>query len=93
MPYGLTSQWTDSFPGRFLAQGGVAPDLYVQPNFAYQVNDKWSVGAGPVFGHSSVELIQALDLVRAGAVRDVNATSAHLGIPQRTEFARATLEG
>ena len=91
-PYGLTSQWTDEFPGRFLAKKAALATLYVQPNVSYALNDKWSIGAGPIFGHSHVELIQALDLSEQ-ATTTPGVTFANLGIARRTEFARATLEG
>jgi len=62
VPYGLTSQWTDDFPGRFLAKKASLKTIYVQPNFSYQFAENWSIGGGPVIGHSTVELIQAIDL-------------------------------
>jgi long-chain fatty acid transport protein len=92
VPYGLTSQWRDDFPGRFAAKKASLQTIYVQPNFSYQVTDSWSVGGGPVFGHSTVELVQGLDLstlpTSAGG-----PTFGQLGVPKRTEFARATLKG
>jgi long-chain fatty acid transport protein len=91
VPYGLTSQWTDSFPGRFQAKKASLKTLYIQPNFAYQLSDKWSVGGGPVIGHSNVELIQALDL--SSQVAAPGVTFAQLGIAKRTEFGRAKLKG
>jgi long-chain fatty acid transport protein len=91
-PYGLTSQWTDSFPGRFVAKKASLAAVYVQPNVSYALNDKWSVGGGPIFGYSSVELIQALDLSEQSTTTP-GVTFAQLGIPRRTEFARAQLEG
>jgi long-chain fatty acid transport protein len=92
VPYGLTSQWTDSFPGRFQAKKAALATIYVQPNIAYQINDKWSVGGGPVFGHSTVELIQALDLSEQ-ATTTPGVTFRQIGIAARTEFAKANLEG
>jgi long-chain fatty acid transport protein len=91
VPYGLTSQWRDSFPGRFLAKKAALSALYIQPNIAYQINDKWSVGGGPVIGRSSIELVQAIDLSSQLAAPGV--TFAQLGIAARTEFARANLKG
>jgi long-chain fatty acid transport protein len=97
VPYGLTSQWTDDFPGRFVAKKASLATIYVQPNVSYQINDKWSVGAGPVIGHSTVELIQAIDLSEqiavAGATPAQNVLFSQLGIAQRTEFALANLNG
>lgn len=91
VPYGLTSQWGDDFPGRFAAKKASLRTIYVQPNLAYQINDKWSVGGGPVFGHSSVELVQALDL--STQPTGAGPTFGQLGVPHRTEFARATIKG
>ncbi|MGH7650473.1 MAG: OmpP1/FadL family transporter [Gemmatimonadaceae bacterium] len=92
VPYGLTSQWGDDFPGRFVAKKASLQTIYVQPNIAYQVNDNWSVGIGPIYGHSSVELVQAVDL--AGVPTSPGGpTFGQLGIPARTEFARASIKG
>lgn len=93
-PYGLTSQWTDSFPGRFQALKAALATIYVQPNISWQMNERWSVGAGPIFGHSNVELIQALDLSEQVASAGPPVVRfSQFGIPARTEFARASLEG
>ena len=95
VPYGLTSQWKDDFPGRFSARKASLKTLYVQPNIAFQLTDSWSIGGGPVFGHSTVELIQAVDLAPqiASGSGATAITFGQLGIPLRTEFARATLKG
>jgi long-chain fatty acid transport protein len=95
VPYGLTSQWTDSFPGRFQAKKAALQTVYIQPNFAYQITSKWSVGAGPVIAVSDVELIQALDLSAqvANPTTTPPTTFAQLGIARRTEFGRARLKG
>ena len=95
VPYGLTSQWQDDFPGRFSARKASLKTLYVQPNIAFQLTDSWSIGGGPVFGHSTVELIQAVDLapqIASGSGASA-ITFGQLGIPLRTEFARASLKG
>jgi long-chain fatty acid transport protein len=92
VPYGLTSQWTDDFPGRFSAKKAAIKTLYIQPNVAWQFNDKWSIGGGPIFGHSTIELVQAADLsgVKTSAT---GPTFGQLGIATGTEFARATVKG
>ena len=91
VPYGLTSQWNDDFPGRFSALRASLQTVYIQPNFAYQVTDNWSVGGGPVFGHSTVDLTQAIDLSQQTAAP--NITFGQLGIAYETEFARAQVHG
>ena len=91
VPYGLTTQYKDDFPGRFASKKASLRTVYVQPNLSYQITPDWSIGGGPVFGHSSVELIQAIDL---STIPTPNGpTFGQLGIPKRTEFARATLKG
>lgn len=96
VPYGLTSQWKDDFPGRFSAKKASLQTIYVQPNVAFQITDNWSFGGGPVIGHSTVELIRAADLssfpVPSAAVPP-GTTFGNFGIPRRTEFVRASLKG
>ena len=92
VPYGLTSQWTDSFPGRFSAKKASLQTIYVQPNIAFQLNDNWSIGGGPIYGHSSVELIQAIDLAPV-PTSATGPTFGQLGIAARTEFAQVRLKG
>src|SRR5690348_2855979 len=62
VPYGLTSQWHDDFPGRFSAQKASIQTFYIQPNVGWQINSRWSIGGGPVIGHSHIELRQSIDL-------------------------------
>jgi long-chain fatty acid transport protein len=94
VPYGLTSQWKTDFPGRFLAQKAELQTVYVQPNVAYQVNERWSVGGGPVVGHSSVELVQHLDLSeQVAATTPAVIRFNQLGIARHTDFGTAALEG
>lgn len=91
VPYGLTSQWNNNFPGRFSALRASLQTIYVQPNIAWQANDHWSIGGGPVFGHSTVELTQALDLSQQLASQGV--TFGMLGIASQTEFGRVKFRG
>jgi long-chain fatty acid transport protein len=95
VPYGLTSQWEANFPGRFSAQKAELQTLYVQPNVAYEVvPGRLSIGGGPIYAHSSVELIQAVDLSQQVATRTpATITFAQLGIPSQTEFAQGKLKG
>jgi long-chain fatty acid transport protein len=94
VPYGLTSQWGDDFPGRFAAKKASLRTIYFQPNVSYQLTKDWSVGGGPIFGHSSVELVQGVDLSTIPTGASATApTFGQLGIPKYTEFARATLKG
>lgn len=91
VPYGLVSQWKPDFPGRFESQKASLASDYIQPNFAYRFAPGWSVGGGPVFGYSSVELRQALDLAAVPVAPGI--TFGQLGIPTGTQFGTADLSG
>ncbi len=92
VPYGLTMEWGADFPGRFQAQRASIATIYVQPNFGVRINDAWSIGGGPIFANSTVELKRSVDLSEQPTTTP-GVTFAQLGIPRRTEFARAELEG
>ena len=92
VPYGLTSQWRDDFPGRFSALKASLATIYMQPNFAFDVvPGRLSIGGGPVIGLSDVELQQSVDL----STVPLSATTsfANIGVTRGTEFARSTLKG
>ena len=91
VPYGLTSQWRDDFPGRFSALRASIATIYVQPNFSYDVTPNWAIGGGPIIGHSTVQLSQSLDLSQQKL--PTGGTFADLGIAPGTEFGRAYLKG
>ena len=92
VPYGLTSQWGDDFPGRFSAKKASLQSVYIQPNLSFQITDNWSIGGGPVIGRSTVELIQGLEL--SGTPTSAGGpTFGMLGIPKYTEFGRVQLKG
>ena len=94
VPYGLTTQWKDDFPGRFSAKKASLQTIYVQPSAAWQINSRISVGVGPVIAHSHVELIQGIDLSQqTTTIAGQTVPFTALGIATRTEFARATLKG
>jgi long-chain fatty acid transport protein len=95
VPYGLTSEWRRDFPGRFLAQRASLATVYVQPNVSFDVvPGRFSIGGGPVIGHSSVELKQALDISeQAVPGAPVPITFAQLGVVAGTQFATASLRG
>jgi long-chain fatty acid transport protein len=98
VPYGLTSQWRDDFPGRFSASKASLQTVYVQPSFAYHFAPGWSIGGGPVLGYSRVELRQSIDLAQqvagtSGGLDGPLITFGMLGVPAQTEFARARLKG
>ena len=93
VPYGLVSQWNPDFPGRFESQRAELMSDYIQPNVAYRFAPGWSVGGGPVFGFSHVELRQGIDLSTVPVPGGGGITFGQLGIPNGTQFASASLKG
>src|SRR5205085_3048438 len=90
---GLTSQWGRDFPGRFSAQKASLASVYVQPNIAYEiVPGRLSVGGGPTFAWSQLELRQSIDLAPQRTPGS-GPTFAQLGIAPNTEFAQVRLKG
>jgi long-chain fatty acid transport protein len=99
VPYGLTSQWGDDFPGRFSAQKAALQTFYLQPTAAYElIPGRLSIGAGAVAAYSRLELRQALDFSTQFAVAPSTANPAgvtfqQLGFAPGTEFGRARVHG
>lgn len=96
VPYGLTSEWNSDFPGRFAAKKASLQTIYIQPNFAVEVvPNRLFIGAGPVIGYSTVELVQGVDLAEQALPTDPTGTLTfgNIGIPPLTEFARGNLKG
>lgn len=92
VPYGLTSQWRDDFPGRFSALRASLQSIYVQPNVAFAlVPGRVSIGGGPVFVHSTLELRSALDFAALPTGQGV--TFGQIGFAPGTEFGRLTVKG
>jgi long-chain fatty acid transport protein len=85
VPYGLTSQWGDDFIGRFASKKAALQTIYVQPNVAFDINEKWSIGGGPIYVNSHVELQQSIDLA-ALPTTTPGVTFANLGFAKGTEI-------
>ncbi|MBI4542648.1 MAG: outer membrane protein transport protein, partial [Gemmatimonadetes bacterium] len=92
-PYGLISEWPNTFAGRFLAYRSELASIYVQPTVALKLGSRIQLGAGVTFVHSTVELRQRVDLSTQVASASTGTTFAMLGIPEGTDFADAMLEG
>ena len=59
-PYGSTAQWDHDWAGRYLIQEISLTAIYIQPTIAYQVNEKFGIGAGLVYAIGSVDFTRAL---------------------------------
>ncbi len=92
-PYGLTTEWPETSPGRFVSYKATLAAIYVQPTIAYMVSPKLLVGAGLDYIRTSVELRQRVDLSSQLIPGGGGATFANIGIPVGTDFADAKIKG
>ncbi len=92
-PYGLTTEWPETSPGRFVAYKTTLAAIYVQPTIAYMVSPRLQVGAGLDYVHTTVELRQRVDLSSQLIPGGGGATFANIGIPVGTDFADAKVKG
>ena len=90
-PYGLTTDWGNTFEGCFLGYRSKIQSIYVQPTFAARVTSTIKVGGGFDFSFVKVNLRQRADLFSTVAAPGL--TFGNLGIPQGTDFADINLEG
>ncbi len=67
-PYGLTTDWPTTSPGRFLAYKTTIASIYVQPTIAWAVTPKLQIGGGPVYVHSSAQVHRRMDASTVGEV-------------------------
>lgn len=92
VPYGLTSEWGDDFIGRFTSKRASLKSIYVAGNIAYNINDKWSIGGGPIYVNSHVELTQMIDLAGLPTTTP-GVTFANIGIAKGTQIGFVELDG
>ncbi|MEO8199494.1 MAG: outer membrane protein transport protein [Gemmatimonadota bacterium] len=94
-PYGLETDWPETFEGRFLGYKSVVQGIYLQPTLAFKLNRFLAIGGGIDITHLHVQLNQHADLstVALPAPAPPGATFANLGVPTGTDFANAELTG
>ncbi|MFZ5625100.1 MAG: OmpP1/FadL family transporter [Gemmatimonadota bacterium] len=95
-PYGLTTEWPTTFPGRFEGYKSRIQAVYAQPTAAVKLlGDRLAIGAGPTVVYGTVELRRRLDLstVALPAPAPAGLTFGNLGIPLGTDFADVKLSG
>ena len=90
-PYGLTTEWPTTSPGRFLSYKATIKGIYIQPTIAFRVNPRIQLGAGIDLVRSAVDLNKRVDA--SALPLSATATFANLGIPVGTDFADARLHG
>ena len=94
-PYGLTTEWDPTSPGRFLSYKATIKGIYFQPTVAYRVSPRIQVGAGVDIVRAAVDLKQRVDL-SSQTVTGTPYTFNQLpqtAVPVGTDFADARLHG
>ncbi|MEO8138749.1 MAG: outer membrane protein transport protein [Gemmatimonadota bacterium] len=94
-PYGLTTDWPATTPGRYLGYKSVIRAIYIQPTVAVKLGSMVKLGAGFDLNIFHVQLRQRVDLStqQLPAPAPPGATFANLGIPAGTDFADVNLTG
>ena len=90
-PYGLTTDWPTTSPGRFIAYKTSIASIYIQPTIAYAVAKNLQIGGGPVYVHSSAQVHRHID-ASSVPVPGLPVTMASLGVPVGTDFADALFD-
>lgn len=90
-PYGLTTQWDETFEGRFTAYKTTLQSPYIQPTFAFKAGDMLAIGVGLDIALNHLELKQRLDLSTQQLAPGI--TFGMIGVPKFTDFADFKISG
>lgn len=90
-PYGLTTDWPVTSPGRYIAYKTSIASIYVQPTVAYALTPGIQIGAGADYVHSSAQVHRRIDASTTG-IPGTPLTLASLGVPTGTDFADALFD-
>ena len=61
-PYGLGSEWPETWVGKALAVKTELKTFYINPTVAYKVSDKFSIGVGLDYIISDAQFLQNIDI-------------------------------
>lgn len=59
-PYGLGTKWNHDWEGRYISQEAILKTYYLQPAVSANISEKFSVGAGLIYGFGNAELTKAI---------------------------------
>ena len=81
VPYGMGTEWGYSWPGADKGNQSMIMTIDINPNIAYKVNDKLSIGGGISLQYAKAELGQSGGMLGDTNLIDavVNGDSWHLG--------------
>jgi long-chain fatty acid transport protein len=70
--FGLGTEFTANWPGRFNSTRAMIKEVEINPNVAYRVNDKFSIAAGVVASYMNLDLSRKLPPVGAFGVPETD---------------------
>ena len=91
-PYGLATDWPETFEGRFLGYHSMIRAIYIQPTVAARIGERLSLGAGIDIVPVSVALHQRVDLASLPTTTP-GVTFGDLGFAAGTDVGDVKLEG
>jgi long-chain fatty acid transport protein len=85
VPFGLESDWTTDWMGRFHALNSKIQAININPSVAFKVNDQFSIGAGVSYQKLTARLSQSVPYggVSYGVAASVGGAAAAAGILQQ----------
>ena len=87
-PYGLTTDWPVTSPGRYLAYKTTIASIYIQPTVAWAITPHIQIGGGPIYVTSSAQVHRRLDAsAQTTVVGGQTISLAATGVPLGTDFA------
>jgi long-chain fatty acid transport protein len=93
VPYGLGTNWPQTFDGAFAGYDNALRNVYIQPTIAFRPHPMVTLGAGFDFALGHVKLTQLVDLSENAVPGLGGATFGQLGVPPRTPVANGELVG
>jgi long-chain fatty acid transport protein len=93
VPFGLATEWTNTWKGRYQAIKSDIKTINVQPSVAYRIDDQWSVGAGVNYQFLDVKLTQAIDYGTTAVAALGPGPAGALGLSPQGNDGRGIVEG
>jgi len=92
-PYGLTTDWPTTSPGRYMAYKTSIATFYVQPTVAAELMPGLQLGVGVDYVHSTAQVHRRIDASQVGErVSGQTIYLSMLGVPAGTDFADAVFD-
>jgi long-chain fatty acid transport protein len=92
-PYGLTTDYSKKWVGRYHALESHLETMSINPSVAYKLNDQFSFGLGVTYQRAEAKLSNAIDFGTIGVGTLGPATAGALGLSPEANDGKAVIEG